>query len=98
MPQVGLTGQPSSLETAHPAGRGGLTVQAGAIRHGTHRRIVGETIGVIHVLIPRKTSKHGLAEQAGRQVTTVPASAAFRQRRGREVGQPKRVLQLTIRE
>ncbi len=96
--EVGFTGQPPGLKTAHLAGRGGLTIQAGAIHHGTHRGIMSETIGVVHVFIPGETAKHGLAEQPGQHVPGVLAAAAFRQRRPRDVGQPERVVQLTVCE
>ena len=76
--EVGLAGQPSGLETAHLAGRGGLTIQAGAIHHGTHRGIMSETIGVVHVFIPGETAKHGLTEQPGQHVPGVLATAALR--------------------
>ena len=96
--EVGFTGQPSGLKTAHLAGRGGLTIQAGAVHHSTHRRIMGETLGIVHVLIPGKAAEHGLAEQAGQHVPGILAAAAFRQRRPRDVGQPERVVQLTVCE
>ena len=96
--EVGLAGQPSGLETAHLAGRGGLTIQAGAIHHGTHRGIMSETIGVVHVFIPGEATEYGLAKQAGQQVPGVPASATFGQRRTRQIGKPERAVQLTICE
>jgi len=44
------------LEPAHPADRGGLTIETPTIHHSTHRRIGGKTIGVgftLQVLHPR---------------------------------------------
>ena len=75
--EIDFAGEPTGLETAHLAGRGSLTIQAGAIHNGAHRGIMGETIGVVHVFIPVKAAEHGLAKQAGQQVPGVPASATL---------------------
>jgi hypothetical protein len=94
--EIDFAGEPTGLETAHLAGRGSLTIQAGAIHNGAHRGIMGETIGVVHVFIPGKAAEHGLAKQARQRVPGVPASATLGQRGARQIGQPERVVQLTI--
>ena len=56
--EAGFAGRPPGPETAHLAGRGGGTVDAIAIDHGAHRRIMSETIGVVDILIPGEAAEH----------------------------------------
>ena len=53
---------------------------------------MGETFSVVHILISGKAAEHRLTKQAGQYVPGILASAAFRQRRPRDVGQPERVI------
>ena len=55
-----------------------------------------ETIGVVHILIAGEAAEHRLAKQPAQQVPGVLAAAAFRQRRTRQIGQPKRIIQFAI--
>jgi hypothetical protein len=57
---------------------------------------VRQAIGVIDILIAGKTAEHGLAKQAGQQVTGVLATAALRQHRTRQIGQPERIVQFPV--
>lgn len=61
-----------------------------------HRRIVGELVAVVDILITSQARKHGLAKQTGKQVARVLATSALRQRSRRQVRQTKRVIDLTI--
>jgi len=94
--EVGIAGQPLRLEATHLARRGGLTIQPAAIDHGAHRRIMCQAVGVIDVLIAGKTAEHRLAQQSCQQVAGVLAAPALRQHRTRQVGQAKRVIELTV--
>ena len=94
--EVGLAGQPSGLETAHLAGRGGTTIQPAAVDHGTHRRIMRQAIGVVHILVAGETAEHGLTEEPGQQVAGILATAAFRQHRSGEISEAKRVIQFSV--
>ena len=96
--EVGFAGQPSGLEAAHLAGRGGATIQPAAIHHGAHRRIMRQTVGIVHVLVAGEATEHRLAQQAGQQVARVLATAALRQRRTRQIGQPERVVEFAVGE
>jgi hypothetical protein len=91
-----FAGQPTRLEATHLAGRSSLTIQSGAIHHGAHRRIVGETLGVVDILIAGEAAEYGLAEQTGQQMAGVLATAALRQRRTGQVGQPERVVEFPV--
>ena len=57
---------------------------------------MGQTIGVVHVLIAGEAAEHRLAEQAGQQVPGVLAAAALGQRRASQIGQAERVVQFTV--
>ena len=59
---------------------------------------MGQTIGVVDVLIPGQAPEHRLAQQSGQQVPGVPATATFRQRRTGEIGQPERVVEFAVGE
>jgi len=75
----------------HLASRSGPTVQATTIDHRPHRRIMRETLGVVHVLVAGKAPEHGLPQQPAQQMPRVPATAAFRQCAAGQIGQPERV-------
>jgi hypothetical protein len=83
-----------SLEAAHLAGRGSRAVEAVAIHHNTHRRIVGKTIGIVDILVAGETAKYRLTEQPRQQMPGVLAPATFRERRPCQIGQPEGVLKL----
>jgi hypothetical protein len=56
--KIALAGQPRGLEAANLARRSSATVQPAAIHDRTHRRIVRQAIGVVHVLIASKATEH----------------------------------------
>ena len=89
--EVGLAGQPFRLEAAHPAGGRRPTIQPGMLDHRAHRRIMGQGLGVVDVLVSGEAAEHGLAQQPGQEVAGVLAVAAFRQDTGGQVGQPQRI-------
>ena len=94
--EVGLAGQPSGLEAAHLAGRGGGVIEAVPIHHGAHYRIVRQTISVVHGLIVGKPAEHGLAKQTGQQVTGVLAAAAPRQHCTCEISEADRIVPFPV--
>jgi hypothetical protein len=59
---------------------------------------MGQAFGVVQIFIPGEATEYGLAKQAGQNVPGVPASATFGQRCTSQIGQPERVVQLTICE
>lgn len=91
--QVGLGGQPPSLKPTHLAGRGGGPVETPPIDDGAHRRVMRQTVGIVHILIPGEAAKHRLAKQPGQQVAGILAPAALRQNPARQIGQPERVVE-----
>jgi hypothetical protein len=62
--QIGQSGeagpccQPGGFEAAHLACRRSLPIEAAAIHHGAHRRIVGQPIGVVDILVAGELAKH----------------------------------------
>jgi hypothetical protein len=50
-----------SLEAPRLAARGCSAIRLATIHPGTHGPIVGETIGVVHILEPSEAAEHGLA-------------------------------------
>lgn len=57
---------------------------------------MGQTIGVVDVLVPGQTAEYRLPQQPSQQMPGVPATAAFRQRAAGQIGQPKGVVQLPV--
>jgi hypothetical protein len=94
--EVGLAGQPPGLETAHLAGRGRCAVKTLPAHHGAHRGIVGETFGVVHVLVTSEAAEHRLPQQAGQQVVGVLASTAFRQDTAGQISEAECVIQFSV--
>ena len=68
---VRVGGQKLRLETSHLAGRGRLSFDGLAADDPPHDRIEAEPVGIVHVVIPAKTSKIGPAELPDKTVATV---------------------------
>jgi hypothetical protein len=96
--EVRLARQPRGLKAGHLTGRSGLTIQPVATDHGAHRRIVRETVSIVHVLIPGQAAEHRLTQRAGQQVPGVHATTTFRQRRASKIGQSEGVIKLPVGE
>lgn len=71
-------------------------MQPAMIDHGSHRGIVRQTFGIVHILLAGEASEHRLAQQSGQQVVGILATAAFQQCRTRQIGQPERIVQFAI--
>ena len=52
-------GQPLRLEATHLAGKGSLTHRRATADRPAHRRVVVQTTGVVHVLVPGETADTG---------------------------------------
>src|SRR5262245_65504210 len=69
--QVGKSGkvlgcrEPSRLEAAHLAWRCGTPLGRFATDNPTHRRIMTQALGVVHVFVSGKATKYRLPEQPG---------------------------------
>ena len=75
--EVFRAGQPARLEPVHLACEGRPAIQPAALGDRPHRRIMRQTISVVHILISRETTKHLLPQQPGHQMPGAPAVAAF---------------------
>jgi hypothetical protein len=56
--EVGVCRKPLRLEPAHLARRSRATMSRFATDNPTHRRVVAQPLGVVHVLIPSQAAKH----------------------------------------
>jgi hypothetical protein len=63
-----------------------------------HRRIMAKTLGVIHVLVTREPSEHGLPQHSHQRVSSIPAGACVGENFGRHRGKTEGVIELPIRE
>ena len=96
--EVGLGREPLGLEAAHLAGRGRRPVEPLPADDGAHRRIAGEPLGVVDVLVAGEPAVDRLPQQAEQPVADVlPAPAFGEGRRGRR-GQAEGVVQLAVGE
>src|SRR3954462_7093492 len=53
--------EPFRLEATHLAGRGGRPANRPSANHPTHRWVMAQPLGVIHILISGQPSEHRLA-------------------------------------
>src|SRR5262249_9090515 len=61
-----------------------------------HRRIMAQTFGVVHILVPGEATKYRLSEQPGQCVPTILASARIGQHITRHHGQADCVVEFAI--
>ena len=57
---------------------------------------MGETFGVVDVLVTGEAAEHRLTQQAGQQVACVLASTAFRQDTAGQISEAERVIQFSV--
>ena len=95
---VDLGCQPLGLEPPHLAAGSCRTIEPLTADDGTHRGVVGKSLGVVHVLVAGEPTEHRLAEQTAQVVACVTATAAVEELRDRHVGEPKGVVQLAVGE
>ena len=96
--EVRLGRQPLGLEAAHLAGRGRRPVDALPADDGAHRRIAGEPLGVVDVLVAGEPAVDRLAQQAEQPVADVLAAPALGEGRCGHRGQAEGVVQLAVGE
>jgi hypothetical protein len=96
--QVGVARQPLGLEAPHLAAGSGEAIQPLTADDRPLRRITGEPLGVIDILIASEPPEHRLAEQPAQLVARVLATAAIEELRDRHVGEPEGVIQLAVSE
>ena len=100
--QVGKSGEvlvcrePLRLEAAHLARRSRATLSRFAADDPAHRRIVAQTLGVVHILVSGKTTKHRLPQQTDQCMAAVLAGARVGEQLARHRGQPECVVEFAI--
>src|SRR3954454_4367428 len=67
--------QPSRLEAAHLAGRGGRPADCPVADHPTHCRVMAQPISIVYVFVPGQTPESRWAWKARQPVATVLAGA-----------------------
>jgi hypothetical protein len=96
--EVRLSGQPLGLEPPHLAGRGCGPIHALASDDRTHRWIMSETPGIVHVLVAGEPPIHCLAQQAPQLGPNVGAAPPFAESCRCHRRQTESVVQLAIGE
>ena len=66
------------------------------IRH--HYPVEGQTVGIVHVVVPAKASENGLAELPDKTVATVLPRTHVRQHVPGNLGQSDRIIQFPGRQ
>ena len=89
-------GQPLRLEAAHLAGRGSGPGNRFVADHPTHRRIVAQPLGVVHILVAGEPPEHRLPQQTDQEMLSVLAGARLRQSLATACGQSEHVVQFAI--
>src|ERR1700704_334533 len=69
--EVRRTGQPLSLKATHLAGRGSPTYRCSTADYPTHRWIMAQALGVVHVLVAGQPPEHRLAQQPDQEMAAV---------------------------
>src|SRR5450631_3187009 len=73
--EVLIIRKPFGLEASHLAGGGCLLCCGATANDPAHRRITPEPVGVVHVLVSGKPTKHRLPQHTDQIMPTVPARA-----------------------
>src|SRR5262245_17773928 len=69
-----------------------------ATNNPTHRRIMTEALGIVHVLVSGKPTEHGLPQQTDQRMAAVLASARIGEHLTRQHGQPEHIVKFAIGE
>ena len=96
--EVFLGGQNLRFEAPHLTGRGSLSFDGLAADDPPHDRIEAEPIGVVHVVVPAKTSENGLAELPDKTVATVLPTTAVGEYAPGNFAQSDRIIQFPVRQ
>jgi hypothetical protein len=95
---VRVAGQKLRLKTPHLAGGSSLSFDGLAANNPPHGRIASQTVGVVHVVVPAKASKHRLTELPRHVVPSVLAGTAVFEKFPDHLGQAKGIVKLPIGE
>src|SRR6516165_2279039 len=88
--------EPLRLEAPHLTRRRRAALRRFAADNPAHRRIVAQTLGVVHILVSGKATKYRLPEQPGQCVPTILATACVGQSITRYLGQTECVVEFAI--
>src|SRR5215468_12469679 len=69
-----------------------------ATNNPTHRGIMTQALGIVHVLVSGKPTEHGLPQQTDQRMAAVLASARVGEHLTRQRGQPERIVKFAIGE
>jgi len=94
--EVRICRKPLRLETPHLAWRSRAGQRRLAAHDPTHRRIMTQPFGIVHVLVASETAKHRLPQQANQRMATILARARIGDHLACEHRQSKRVIELAI--
>ena len=86
------------LEAPHLAGGRSLSFDSFAADNPPHGRITSETVGVVHVFVAAKASKHRLTELPRHAMPSVLAGTAVLENSPGNLGQAKGIIKLPISE
>ena len=86
------------LEATHLAGRGSLLGDGMTADDPPHDRVEAEPVGIVHVVVPAKTSENGLAELPNKTVATVLPATGVRKYVPGNLAQSDRIIQLPTRQ
>jgi hypothetical protein len=89
-------GEPSSLEAAHLARWGGTAMSRLTADDPAHRRIMAQTLGVVHIFVSGKAAKHGLPQHSDESVPAILAGPCVREAVAGHRGQAERVIDFPV--
>ena len=96
--KVLVAGQVLRLEASHLGGGSGLSFDGLAADNPAHGRITAKTVGVVHVFITAKASKHRLTKQSRHAMPSIFAGTAVLQKTPGPLAQAKGIVKLPIGE
>ncbi len=74
----------------------GLSFDGLAADNPSHDRVEAEPVGIVHVVVPAKTSENGLAELPDKTMTTVLPTTGIREYVPGNLSQSDRIIQFPI--
>jgi hypothetical protein len=84
--------EPARLEAAHLARRGRATMRRLTADNPARRRIMTQTLGVVHIFVSSKTAEDGLPQHANKSMAAILARARVGDRLTHHRGQAERVV------
>jgi hypothetical protein len=92
--EVVVGGKVLGFEAAHLARGCNLLLHGPSADNPTHGRIVPKTVGIIDVLLAAEPSEHGLTEQSGHPVLSVPSGSRVRKTFSSHLGQSEGIVKV----